>query len=123
MENLFIWNALALGYLPGLILGTAIWSVARRSNPMPLFRADLLALAVPLVVWAIMYNWNWTLAVAKHNGAVELMLLGWIWSLAFVARLLIPRFTHKLRNRLAAIHVGSITLLAAILLALFFQWS
>lgn len=119
-KSLFIWNALAFGYLPGFIIGAAIWFWAKKSAPMPLFRADIISLLVPLAVWAVMYKYDLTFVKSAHNGAVELLLLGWIWSLAFIARLVIPRFTHKLRFRLAAINTGSVALAAAILLALFF---
>lgn len=116
--------AFALGYLPGAVIGFLIWLIARRSAAMPLFRADIISFFLPLIVWLVMYKYNWSfVARSSHNGMLELVLLGWIWSLAVFGRLLIPRFTHKLRFRLAAIHVGSITLLAAVLLALFFKWN
>ena len=113
--------AFAAGYLPGIVLGLVIWLISRRSAAMPLFRADIISFALPLIVWLIMYKYNLSFARKGHNGLHELVLLGWVWSISVIARLLIPRFTHKLRFRLAAIHVGSITLLAAVLLALFFQ--
>lgn len=113
--------AFAVGYLPGIILGAMIWLIARRTASMPLFRADIIGFFLPLIVWLIMYKYNLSFARKAHNGLHELVLLGWIWSFCVFCRLLIPRFTHKLRFRLAAIHVGSITLLAAVLLALFFQ--
>ena len=116
-----LFMAFAVGYLPGVVLGLIIWLIARRSAAMPLFRADIISFVTPLIVWLIMYKYNLSFARQAHNGLYELVLLGWIWSVAVMARLLIPRFTHKLRFRLAAIHVGSITLLAAVLLALFFQ--
>lgn len=116
--------AFAVGYLPGAVIGFFIWLIAKRSAAMPLFRADIISFFLPLIVWLVMYKYNWSfVARNSHNGMHELILLGWIWSLAVLGRLLIPRFTHKLRFRLAAIHVGSITLLAAVLLALFFKWN
>ena len=115
--------AFAIGYLPGAILALLIWLIAKRSAAMPLFRADLIGFFLPLIVWGVMYKYNWSFAQNTHDGLHELILLGWIWSICVIGRLLIPRFTHKLRFRLAAIHAGSITLLAAILLALFFQYS
>ena len=117
-------TAFACGYLPGIVIGLLIWLVARRSAAMPLFRADIISFFLPLIVWLVMYKYNWSLVNrASHNGLHELVLLGWIWSVCIIGRLLIPRFTHKLRFRLAAIHVGSISLLAAVLLALFFNCS
>ena len=113
--------AFAIGYLPGAFIALIIWLIAKRSAAMPLFRADIISFLLPPVVWLVMYKYNWSFARSVHNGMHELILLGWIWSICVIARLLIPRFTHKLRFRLAAIHVGSITLLAAVLLALFFQ--
>ena len=115
-------TAFAVGYLPGAVLAFLIWIIAKRSAAMPLFRADIIAFLLPLVVWFVMYKYNWSFAKNPHNGLHELVLLGWIWSICVIGRLLIPCFTHKLRFRLAAIHAGSITLLAAILLALFFQY-
>ena len=116
--------AFAFGYLPGIIVGFLIWLVARRSAAMPLFRADFISFFLPLIVWFVMYKYNWSFVnKASHNGLHELVLLGWIWGVCIIGRLLIPRFTHKLRFRLAALHVGSITLLAAVLLALFFNCS
>ncbi|MPM71174.1 hypothetical protein SDC9_118137 [bioreactor metagenome] len=118
------WNIaeiLLLGYAPGAILGAVIWLIARKSAPMPLYIADITSLFLPLVVWAIMMKYQWTLVPAAHSCWEELVLLGWFWGVCFAARLLIPRFTHKLRFRLAAIHVGSLSVLAAILLALFFS--
>ena len=113
--------ALAVGYLPGAVLGWIIWLIAKRSAAMPLFRADILGFVLPLIVWVVMHKYNWSFVRCDHNGYQELILLGWIWSVSVIARLTIPRFTHKLRFRLASIHVGSITLLAAVLLALFFK--
>ncbi|MBO5923954.1 MAG: hypothetical protein J6Q81_05510 [Lentisphaeria bacterium] len=113
--------AFAIGYLPGAVLGFLIWIIAKRSAAMPLFRADIISFAVPLIVWLIMYKYNWSFARKAHNDLHELVLLGWIWSLCVIARLLIPRFTHKIRFRLAAINTGSVALLAAVVLALFFQ--
>ncbi len=110
-----------LGYGPGLILGVLIWAVARRSAPMPLFFADLVSLLVPIAVWATMCKYHWTQVTTEHSAWEELMIVGWVWSGCFIARLLIPRFTHKLRFRLAAIHVGSIAIAAVILLSLFFK--
>ena len=118
------WNIaeiLLLGYAPGAILGAVIWLIARKSAPMPLYIADLTSLFLPLVVWAVMMKYQWTLVQVVHSCWEELVLLGWFWGVCFAARLLIPRFTHKLRFRLAAIHVGSLSVLAAILLALFFS--
>ena len=113
--------AFAVGYLPGAILGLVIWLIAKRSAAMPLFRADIISFALPLIVWLVMYKYNWTLARNAHNDLHELVLLGWIWSVCVIGRLLIPRFTHKIRFRLAAINTGTISLLAAVLLALFYQ--
>ena len=117
------WNMLeiiALGYGPGALLGFIIWLIARKSAPMPLFLADLTSLILPLVVWWLLSKYHCMAAKTPRAHMEELVLLGWIWGLCIIARLLIPRFTHKLRFRLAAIHVGSICILAAILLALFF---
>ena len=113
--------AFAVGYLPGAVLGLVIWLIAKRSAAMPLFRADIISFALPLIVWLVMYKYNWTLARNAHNDLHELVLLGWIWSVCVIGRLLIPRFTHKIRFRLAAINTGTISLLAAVLLALFYQ--
>ncbi len=115
--------AFAIGYLPGGVVALVVWLIGKRSAAMPLFRADLITFFLPLIVWFVMYKYNWSFAKNPHNGLHELILLGWVWSVCTLGRLLIPRFTHKLRFRLAAIHAGSITLLAAILLALFFQRS
>lgn len=113
--------ALAIAYLPGIVLGTLIWLVAKRREAMPLFRSDLIGLFLPLIVWFIMHKYNWSFVRTPHNGACELQLLGWIWGAAFILRLLIPRFTHKLRFRLASVYAGSIALAAAVVLALFFK--
>ena len=125
MGTASIWTdllvAFAIGYLPGALIAFIIWLIAKRSAAMPLFRADVISFLLPPIVWWVMYKYNWSFAQKAHNGLHELILLGWIWGVCTIARLLIPRFTHKLRFRLAAIHVGSITLLAAVLLALFFQ--
>ena len=112
-----------LGYLPGAIIALIIWLLAKKTAAMPLFRADIISFVLPLIVWLVMYKYNWSLVKAQHDGREELIILGWIWSLCVIGRLVIPRLTHKLRFRLAAIHVGSITLLAAVLLALFYQWN
>jgi len=117
------WNIaeiLLLGYGPGVALGVIIWLIARKSAPMPLYIADITSLFLPLVVWAVMMKYQWTLVRSVHSCWEELVFLGWFWGACFTARLLIPRFTHKLRFRLAAIHVGSLSVLAAVLLALFF---
>lgn len=124
MENSLwceILIAFTLGYLPGMMAGLVIFFAAKRTAPMPLYRADIISFVLPLVIWSVMYKYNWTLAVREHRGLDELTILGWVWSLCIVGRLLIPRFTHKLRFRLAAIHVGSICVIAAVLLALFYQ--
>ena len=121
MDFLCYWGtAFVTGFLPGAFFGWLIWFLGKRSEPMPLYRADIVSFAVPLIVWAVMNKYQWTFARAEHQSGCELVLLGWIWSVAFIARMLIPRMTHKLRFRLAAIHVGSISLLAAVLLALFY---
>lgn len=121
MDFLCYWGtAFVTGFLPGAFFGWLIWFFGKRSEPMPLYRADIVSFAVPLIVWAVMNKYQWTFARAEHQSGCELVLLGWIWSVAFIARMLIPRMTHKLRFRLAAIHVGSISLLAAVLLALFY---
>lgn len=122
MDFLCYWGtAFGVGYLPGALLGLIIFLLAKRSAPMPLFRADIISFVLPLAVWIVMYKYQWSFAENAHQGGCELVLLGWIWSLAVLGRLLIPRMTHKLRFRLAAIHVGSITFIAAVLLALFYQ--
>ena len=115
--------AFAIGYLPGAILGGALWVWGRRSAAMPLFHADLISFAVPVIIWLVMHRYNLTLAAAPHRAADELAVLGWVWSLCFIGRMLIPRLTHKMRFRLAAIHTGSICIVAAVLLALFYQVS
>ena len=112
----------ALGYLPGLLLGTLIWAAAKRKKEMPLFYADIVSFAAPLIIWLIMYRYHWTFSKTQHREACELMILGWIWSVCVIGRLLIPYYFHtKLRFRLAAIHVGSICAVAAVLLALFYR--
>ncbi len=115
--------AFAIGYLPGALLGLVLWLWGKRSSAMPLFRADLISFAAPIIVWAVMYRYDWTLVSKPHRDADELVILGWIWSLCVAARLLIPRYTNKLRFRLAAIHIGSIGIIAAVLLALFYSFS
>lgn len=112
---------LALGYLPGIVLNLVVWRLARRNAGMPLFPADIYGLALPLVVWMVMIKYHWTLVEVSDKTWGGVMLLGWIWGVLFLARLLVPCFTHKLRFRLAAIHVGSLTIAAAVLLALFFR--
>lgn len=122
MDSLCYWGtAFVAGYLPGALIGWLIWFIAKRSEAMPLFRADLISFFVPLAVWVVMNKYQWTFVRTEHQSGCELVLLGWIWSVAFIARMLVPRMTHKLRFRLAAIHVGSISLLAAVLLALFYR--
>lgn len=116
-----VLTAFVVGYLPGAVVGLIIWFIAKRSAAMPVFPADAVSFIAPIIVWGVMYKYNWTLAKSEHNGLDELVILGWIWSLCVIGRLLIPRFTHKLRFRLAAIHIGSICIIAAILLALFYQ--
>ena len=111
----------AIGYLPGLLLGLVIWEVAKRFRAMPLFYADIVSFAAPLIIWLIMHRYHWTFSKTQHREACELMILGWIWSVCVIGRLLIPCFTHKLRFRLAAIHIGSICAVAAVLLALFYR--
>lgn len=113
--------AFAVGYLPGAILGIGFWCWGRRSAAMPLFQADLISFAVPIVIWLVMHRYNWTFAVVPHRAADELAILGWIWSVCVICRMLIPQITHKLRFRLAAIHTGSVCTVAAVLLALFYQ--
>ena len=115
-------TAFAVGYLPGVIIGLVLWYAGRRSNhPMPLFHADLISFAAPIIIWLVMFRYNLTLTDLPHNNYEELAILGWIWSLCVLGRSTIPRFTHKLRFRLAAIHTGSICIIAAVLLALFYQ--
>ena len=121
MESFYYWGtSLAVGFLPGIIIGLLIWMLCKKSSPIPLYRADLVSFIVPLAVWFVMHKYNWTLVKTDHQPGCEVVLLGWIWSIAFIARMVIPRTTHKLRFRLAAIHVGSIALAAAVLLALFY---
>lgn len=108
------------GYLPGIVLFFVIWLIARRSSAMPLFPADSISFILPIIVWSVFYECGWTLNKNSNCNGCGLMILGWIWSVCVVARLLIPRFTHKLRFRLAAINTGTICTIAAILLALFY---
>ena len=122
-EFVGLLTAFALGYLPGMIVAAIVWMVSKKYAAMPLFRADIISFVLPLIVWFVMYKYSWDLVDKTHDGREELVVLGWIWSVCVLGRLLIPRFTHKLRFRLAAIHVGSISLLAAVLLALFYQWN
>lgn len=120
-ELVCLLRAFAVSYLPGAVLGLCIWMFAKRKGNMPLFYADIISFAFPIIVWGCMCKYNLTFAKNSHFLCDELAILGWIWSLCIVLRLTIPRFTHKLRFRLAAIHVGSICTVAAILLALFYQ--
>ena len=122
MEFLRYWGtAFGFGFMPGIIIGLLIWFAARKSSPIPLYRADIVSFIVPLIVWSVMNKYQWTFVKTAHESGCEMVLLGWIWSVAFIARMVIPRTTHKLRFRLAAIHTGSIALLAAVLLALFYR--
>ncbi len=121
MDVMTFIKAFTVAYIPGAVLALIIWLIAKRREPMPLFRADILGWFVPLIVWTIMHKYNWSFVRTAHNGAMELMILGWIWSAAFIGRLLIPRFTHKLRFRMASLYVWGITGIAAIVLALFFK--
>ena len=121
MDIATFFKAFAFAYIPGAVLALIIWLLAKRREPMPLFRADILGWFVPLIVWVIMHKYNWSFVHTTHNGAMELMILGWIWSAAFIGRLLIPRFTHKLRFRLASLYVWGIAGIAAIALALFYK--
>jgi hypothetical protein len=116
-----LMTGMAIGYLPGVIIGGIIWFSCRRTRTMPLFYADLISFAVPVIVWMVMHASHWTLANTIHREANELAILGWIWSLCVIGRLVIPCCTHKLRFRLAAIHVGSVCVIAAVLLALFYR--
>ena len=120
-EFLALLTAGAVGYIPGIVIFLIIWFIAKRSAPMPLFPADSISFALPIIVWLVFYECNWTLVNTEHNAGCELMILGWIWSVCAIARLLIPRFTHKLRFRLAAINTGLVCIVAAILLALFYK--
>ena len=120
-ELVSLLQAFAVGYLPGAVLGLCIWLFGKRKGNMPLFPADMISFAFPLIVWLIMYKYNITLAKHGHHHYEEIAVLGWIWSFCVILRLTIPRFTHKLRFRLAAIHVGTICTIAAVLLALFYQ--
>ena len=113
-------RALAAGYAPGAVMGVIIWLIAKKRKAMPLFYADIISFIFPLSVWFVFDKLHWTFADALHNDLCEVVWLGWIWSVAILARLLIPCITHRLRFRLAAIHVGSICTVAAILLALFY---
>ena len=121
-ELVCLLQAFAVSYLPGVILAFCIWLIAKRKGNMPLFYADIVSFAFPIIVWGCMCKFNLTFVQKKHSPCDELAVLGWIWSLCVIMRLTIPRFTHKLRFRLAAIHVGSICTVAAVLLALFYQF-
>ena len=116
-----LMTGMAIGYLPGVIIGVVICFLCRRTRTIPLFYADLVSFAVPVIVWMIMHASHWTLTHSIHREADELAILGWIWSICVIGRLIIPCYTHKLRFRLAAIHVGSICAVAAVLLALFYR--
>ena len=112
---------LALGYLPGILLNLIVWLICRRKASMPLFFADIFSLALPLVVWMVMVQYGWTRHAVTDGTWEGLVLLGWIWGLLVLGRMLIPQYTHKLRFRLAAIHVGTLSVIAAALLAWFFH--
>ena len=116
-------RAFAMGYLPAAVICMIVWLIARRSAAMSLFRADFISFLLPVIVWLVMYKYDWSLVKDAHNGWEEFILLGWIWGISVLCRLLIPLCTHKIRFRLAAINVGTVCTIAAVLLALFYKWS
>lgn len=120
MDHWAMASYLALGYLPGILLNLIVWMVCRRKSPLPLFFADIFSLALPIVVWMVMVRYGWTRHPVTDGTWEGLVLLGWIWGVLCLGRMLIPQFTHKLRFRLAAIHVGTLSVIAAALLAWFF---
>lgn len=117
------WNMacfLALGFLPGIVLNLVVWLICRRKAPLPLYIADIVSLVLPIVVWMGMVRYGWTRRAVCDGTWEGLVLLGWIWGVLLLGRMLIPQYTHKLRFRLAAIHVGTLSVIAAALLAWFF---
>ena len=118
------WNMayfLALGFLPGIVLNLVVWLICRRKAPLPLYIADIVSLALPIVVWMVMVQYGWTRRPVCDGTWEGLVLLGWIWGVLLLGRMLIPQYTHKLRFRLAAIHVGTLSVIAAAQLAWFFR--
>ena len=111
---------LATGFLPGIVLNLIVWLICRRKAPLPLYFADLISLVVPIVIWMGMVQYGWTRQTVCDGTWEGLMLLGWVWGVLLLGRMLIPQYTHKLRFRLAAIHVGTLSIIAAALLAWFF---
>jgi len=120
MDHWHMASFLALGYLPGILLNLIVWLICRRKAPLPLYFADAISLALPILVWMGMVQYGWTRHAVTDGTWVGLVLLGWIWGALELARMLIPQYTHKLRFRLAAIHVGTLSIIAAALLAWFF---
>lgn len=120
MDHWHMASFLALGYLPGILLNLIVWLICRRKAPLPLYFADAFSLALPILVWMGMVRYGWTHHAVTDGTWVGLVLLGWIWGVLELGRMLIPQYTHKLRFRLAAIHVGTLSVIAAALLAWFF---